>query len=77
MATDPHAEHEKPSDWGWHAEFGGGARFAGWFCLLLLVVMLTSTHYNHSGSLWLILGAAALFVVLVWDRYRRKFSWRK
>jgi hypothetical protein len=68
---------EHPSDWGWHGEWGRTARAGGWIVLLILLVMLTATHYNHSGSFWLILSAAALFVVLVWDRYRRKFSWRK
>ena len=92
MALDPHSEKpnlgapedyaahhldEHPEDWGWHGEWGRTARIAGWFVAILLVVMLTATHYNYSGSLWLLLSAVGLIVVLLWDVQRRKNAWRK
>lgn len=78
MAANSHSEqHEKPEDWGWHGEFGRAARVAGWVVLLILLVMMTATMYNHSGPMWLIIFAAALFVILIWDMQRRRHSWKK
>ncbi len=78
MAANAHSDqHEKPSDWGWHGEFGRSARVAGWVVLLILLVMMTATMYNHSGSMWLIISAATLLVILLWDVQRRKHSWKK
>jgi hypothetical protein len=76
---DYSADHprEHPSDWGWHADFGGPARIAGWITVIILLVMLTATHYNDAGSVALIATAALLVVGLLWDRQHRKTSWRK
>jgi hypothetical protein len=73
------AEHpdDHPSDWGWHGEWGRAARIGGWVVLLILLVMITATHYNGTGTLSLIGFAAALFVTLVWDIQRRKNAWRQ
>lgn len=68
---------EHPTDWGWHGEWGRAARVTGWIVLLVLLVMITATHYNAQGTLFLGLSALALLAVLVWDRQRRKTSWRK
>jgi hypothetical protein len=72
-----HHPEEHPEDWGWHGEWGRAARIAGWFVATLLVVMLTATHYNFSGSFWLLAFAVGLIVTLVWDVQRRKNAWRK
>jgi hypothetical protein len=72
-----HHPEEHPTDWGWHGEWGGAARVAGWVVAIILVVMITATHYNHSGSVWLIGFAAALIVTLIWDTLRRKNAWRQ
>jgi hypothetical protein len=92
VALDPHSEkpdlgappdyaadhpNEHPEDWGWHGEWGRAARITGWIVFVILLVMITATHYNNSGTLWLILFAAALLVTLVWDIQRRKNAWRK
>ena len=92
MALDPHSEtpdtgspedytahhpNEHPSDWGWHGEWGGVARIAGWVVTAILVIMLTATHYNHSGSFWLVFFAAGMVAVMIWDTQRRKNAWRK
>lgn len=68
---------EHPEDWGWHGEWGRAARGGGWVVAILLVLMMTSTHYNGQGTLFLGIGAAILVVMLIWDRHRRKNAWRE
>ncbi|MDT4937221.1 MAG: hypothetical protein QOG80_892 [Pseudonocardiales bacterium] len=92
MALDPHseqpdlslpedyqAEHpdEHPTDWGWHGEWGRVSRIAGWITATILVLMVTATHYNSSGTFWLLLFAAGIVGGLIWDIQRRKNAWRQ
>ena len=44
--------------------------------VVILVVMITATHYNGTGTLSLIAMAAALVAALLWDINRRRTSWR-
>jgi hypothetical protein len=91
VALDPHSEQpdvslpedykahhpdEHPTDWGWHGEWGRAARVGGWVVVVILLLMITATHYNHQGTLFLCLFDGALVVMLLWDRQRRKNSWR-
>jgi hypothetical protein len=68
--------HERPEDWGWHASMGKGARFAGWFSVLVLCLLNVTTYYNTSQAPWIYGIAAVLVLLLVRDRYRRKNAWR-
>jgi hypothetical protein len=68
--------HERPEDWGWHAELGKTARISGIICVVLLVAMLGSSHGSKWELVWLVGFAAALGVSLIWDRYRRRNAWR-
>jgi hypothetical protein len=79
LPEDYQADHpgEHPTDWGWHGEFGRAGRFAGWIVIAILLLMITSTHYNFSGGGWLLLCAFVLFVMQIWDHHRRKNAWRK
>lgn len=68
---------EHPTDWGWHGEWGRGARIAGFVVMAILLLMITATHYNDQGTLFLSLFAGAIFLGLIWDYQRRKNSWRR
>ncbi|SHG74706.1 Protein of unknown function [Jatrophihabitans endophyticus] len=72
-----HPPDEHPEDWGWHGEWGRGARIGGWVSIVILLLMMTSTHYNLQGALFLGISAGILFVMLLVDRQRRKHSWRQ
>jgi len=79
-APEDYTQHhptEHPSDWGWHGEWGRSARIAGWVVAAILLLMITTTHYNEMGTLSLVLFAAAIVVTLLWDIQRRRTSWRK
>ena len=65
-----------PERWGLHMEFGRTARRAGWIVVVLLLLLIFVTHYNDAGQLALILIAGVLVVMLLWDRQRRRNSWR-
>lgn len=92
MALDPHSEQkdlslpddykhdhpdEHPTDWGWHGEWGRAARIAGILVGIALLLMITATQYNFSGSAWLIGIAIGVLVLLIWDAQRRRHGWRK
>jgi hypothetical protein len=74
--TDGHAEHERPEDWGWHHEFTTGRQIGGWLSVVILALLLTTTHYNLAGALAIGLTMLVLVGGLLWDRRRRKTLWR-
>ncbi len=78
VPADYRADHpeEHPEDWGWHGEFGKWAEVAGWITVVILLLMMTSTHYNLQGGLFLGLSALLVAIGLVFARYRRKNAWR-
>ena len=69
-------QHEKPEDWGWHAEMGGLARGAGWVSAASLLLMNLGNHTRHAEDIWITVLALLLVLVLLLDRHRRKNSWR-
>ena len=74
-----HASHEDtgaPEQWGWHHEFRSGRQIGGWMTVIILLALLTTTHYNRAGNIALILGAVVVAGGLLWDRQRRKTQWR-
>ena len=72
-----HHPKEHPEQWGWHAEWGGTSRIAGWVVAAILLVMITATHYNDMGTLFLSIFAGLIIITLLYDRHRRKNAWRK
>lgn len=92
VALNPHSEQpdvslpedykhdhpdEHPEMWGWHGEWGRAARIAGFVVMAILLLMITTTQYNGQGTLWLSMFAIAIFLGLLFDRQRRKNSWRQ
>lgn len=73
------ADHpdESPAQWGWHGQWGRGARIAGWVVAAILLLMSTATNYQFEYHLTLWTLAAGFFAVLLMDRRRRRNSWRK
>ena len=69
--------HERPEDWGWHADLGKPARLAGWLSVIALLVMTTATQYNLAGDAALILTAAAIAGALLVDVRKRRTAWRR
>jgi Protein of unknown function (DUF2631) len=72
-----HHPEEHPSEWGWHGEWGRSARVAGWVVVVILLIMLTATHYNGTGAVALLTTAVLLVIALIWDIQRRRTSWRQ
>jgi hypothetical protein len=72
-----HHPQEHPEQWGWHGEWGRAARIGGFVVAIIILLMITATHYNDSGAVALVLVALGLIVMLIWDRHRRKNAWRK
>ena len=73
------ADHpnESPSDWGWHGEWGRVGRVGAWVAAIILLLMATATHYNESGTAWLVFFAVAIIVYQIWDIRRRRNAWRQ
>ena len=72
-----HHPEEHPSDWGWHREWGRVGRIGAWVATVVLILMITTTHYNESGTAWLIFVAAGLIGYQLWDIQRRRNAWRR
>ena len=73
----PRHRHERPEDWGWHADLGLLARIGGVFTLIALLLMLTTSHYNHAGDVALLFFIGVVIVGLIWDAQKRRNSWRR
>lgn len=71
-----HPPHEKPEDWGWHADMGVLARGAGWASAAVLMMMIMGNQLGHQAIIWLIALTAVLVGILLYDRRRRKNAWR-
>jgi uncharacterized protein (DUF983 family) len=63
---------DSPAQWGWHAEWGGAARIAGWVVAGIVLLMTTATNYQFEYHLTLWITAALLVAILLLDRHRRR-----
>lgn len=68
--------HERPEQWGWHHEFGKARQIMGWFSVIVLVLMITTTHYNLAGYVGIGIVVVALIGGLLFDRHRTRRQWR-
>lgn len=74
--VEHHRPVDRPEDWGWHAEAGKLARAGGWISVVVLLLMNIGNQTRHTENIWLTGVAALLVVILLYDRHRRKNSWR-
>lgn len=68
--------HERPEEWGWHAEMGKWGRRLVIFPILFILAYLYGNHRGRVEDVWLIAVAVLMVLLLVWDRFRRKNAWR-
>jgi hypothetical protein len=77
VRTDAHpVEHERPEQWGWHAETGKKGRIGAWIAVLVLLSYLFGNHEGRMEDLWIGGIALVMVIILVWDIRRRKNAWR-
>lgn len=69
-------EHERPEDWGWHAETGRKGRIGAWIAVLALLTYLLGNHEGRMEDLWIVGIAFVMVLILLWDIRRRKNAWR-
>jgi hypothetical protein len=69
--------HDDPRQWGWHGQWGRGARISGWVVVGILLVMNTATNYQAEYHITLWLLAAGMAAALIVDRVRGRTAWRK
>lgn len=71
--------HEEPSaEWGWHGRFPRGREIGGIITTIGIFVMaFWGNHVAETERLWLLGIGIALVAGLVWDRVRRRTSWRR
>jgi Protein of unknown function (DUF2631) len=73
--VDP--EDEPSVGWGWHAEFPRGRQIAGWFTVVVLLLMTIGNHEGHIEDIYLVGFAVVIAFALVHDYRGRKRSWRR
>ena len=77
VRTDAHpVEHERPEEWGWHAETGKWGRIGAWISVLVLLSYLIGNHEGRMEDLWIVGIALGMVIILLWDIRRRKNAWR-
>ena len=54
-----------------------GSMAGHWRRIAVTILMTTATHYNHSGTVWLLVFAAGLLGGVAFDVQRRKNAWRR
>lgn len=75
--TEVDPRDEPSAEWGWHGGFPKATRFAGWFTVFALLVMLIGNHENNTENVWLVGLAVAVAIGLLLDMRRRRTAWRR
>jgi hypothetical protein len=79
-APDDYREHhpeEHPGMWGWHGEWGRAGWIGGAVVIVIMLLMITATQYNHQGTMWLIIFSVGMLIMLIWQVRARRNSWRR
>ncbi|MBK1786740.1 DUF2631 domain-containing protein [Prauserella cavernicola] len=75
--TEVDTRDEPSAEWGWHGGFPKATRFAGWFTVFALLIMLIGNHENNTENVWLVGMAIAVAFGLVLDIRKRRTAWRR
>lgn len=75
--TEVDPRDEPSAEWGWHGGFPKATRFAGWFTVFALLIMLIGNHENNTENVWLVGLAIAVAAGLLFDARRRRTAWRR
>ena len=73
---EPPITHERPEEWGWHHSMGKWGRRLTILPILMILAFLYGNHRGRIEDVWLIVIAALMVLVLIYDRFRRKNAWR-
>ncbi|MBI3689065.1 MAG: hypothetical protein HY241_17305 [Actinobacteria bacterium] len=74
--TTPH-RHERPEDWGWHADLHRPARLGGLAAAILLILLVWSTSGSKWELVWSVGTGVAVLFWLGYDLVRRRRSARR
>jgi hypothetical protein len=69
-------EHERPEDWGWHAETGKKGRIGAVIATLILLSFIIGNHQGKVEDLYIIGIALVMVLIIIADWRRRKNAWR-
>lgn len=73
--VDP--EDEPSVAWGWHGGFPRGTLIAGWFTVVLLLLMTIGNHEGHVEDIYLVGIAILVAYGLIRLMKRQRHSWRR
>jgi hypothetical protein len=73
--VDP--EDEPSVAWGWHGGFPRGTAIAGWFTVILLLLMTIGNHEGHIEDIYLVGTALVVAWGLIHQHRKQRHSWRR
>lgn len=68
---------EPSAEWGWHGGFPKASRIAGWFSVVVLLVMIYNNHENNTENVWLVGIAVGIAIALLVDLKKQRTAWRR
>ncbi|TVT22187.1 DUF2631 domain-containing protein [Amycolatopsis acidiphila] len=68
---------EPSAEWGWHGGFPKASRIAGWFSVVVLLVMIYNNHENNTENVWLVGTAIGIAIALLVDMRKQRTAWRR
>lgn len=82
--ADAHGEHssvavrhERPEDWGWHADLHRPARIAGLVSAILLILLAFATVDSGAEKIWSATVGGYMLLWLAFDAVRRMRAGRR
>jgi hypothetical protein len=75
--TDVAHRHERPEDWGWHADLHKPTRIAGLVSAVLLILFVHTTYNSGWELVWSVGIGVFLLLWLAFDQVRRLRTGRR